>query len=30
MIMLRVIAPTVLGFVAMMSVWGLTAATYMM
>jgi hypothetical protein len=27
--MLRVIAPTVFGFVALMSVWGVTAATYM-
>jgi len=26
--MLKVIAPTVVGFIAMMSVWGMTALTY--
>lgn len=29
-VMLRVIFPTAFGFVALMSVWGATAATYMM
>jgi hypothetical protein len=28
--MLKVVFPTVAGFVAMMSVWGVTAATYVM
>jgi len=28
--MLKVVFPTVVGFVAMMSVWGVTVATYMM